>query len=104
MVHDQVGTSVYHPARRAQKPSLTSHIPQPAPTPGNPTSRQLFPTGVLGYTRTLCRGAVEALKTTISSRPMITRRKATPCGGSSPRRMGASKHRPTNLALARSSL
>ena len=48
MVHEQVGTSVYHPARRVEKPSLTSHIPQPAPTMGESHIKTALPHRSLG--------------------------------------------------------
>ena len=59
-----VGTTLHE---GLHKPSLTSQTLEPAPTTAESHTRAAPPTRVWTYTRTLHRGAVEALKTTISS-------------------------------------
>ena len=49
------------------RPSLTSHILEQAPTTADSHTGASPPTRVWAYTRTLPRGAAEALKTTISN-------------------------------------
>ena len=49
------------------RPSLTSHTLEPAPTTAESHTGAAPPSGVWAYTRTLHRGAAEALKTAISN-------------------------------------
>ena len=92
------------------RPSLTSLTLEPAPTTAESHTGAAPPTGVWAYTRTLHRAAAEALKTAISNHqglvhtpPPITRKRATPYGGTTPQRKGAYNHRQTSLASAQTS-
>ena len=67
MVDEQVGTRVYHPARRATKALCQQPHPTASPHQGRITYRDTPPGGVWRYTRPVQRGAAEALRTKITS-------------------------------------
>ena len=101
---------MYHPARRTAK--ALPHQPHPTagphhgrsrdltnrPPPGSALTRALSTAGQLKPSK-LRSPATEASCTS----PTITRKRATPYGGNTPRQKWASNHQPSNLASARSS-